>query len=161
MWYIYYAILNSSKKMNKTHYPEHLLFSKNAQDSKFCLYFGRIKNTINCFHILDEIHSLLNAFRLKKISTNWKWNFLWTLLQKKFISLSSAYLFLVCISQIFHASLGFTRRCISNRCLVGSTNQACSSGFYFWIAWKSTNQPSFLWNCSLSFLRGLKSTNRS
>ena len=43
--------------------------------------------------------------------------------------------------------------------LVGSTNQAYSSGFYFRIAWKSTKQPSFLWNCSMSFLRGLRSTN--
>ena len=35
---------------------------------------------------------------------------------------------------------------IHNRCLVGSTNQAFSSGFYFRIVWKSTKRPSFLWN---------------
>ena len=39
------------------------------------------------------------------------------------------------------------------RCLVGSTNQAESSGFYFRIAWKSMKRPSFLWCCSLSFKR--------
>ena len=49
--------------------------------------------------------------------------------------------------------------CLTTRRLVGSTDQAYSSGFYFRIAWKSMKQPSFLWNCSLSFLRGLKSTN--
>ena len=41
---------------------------------------------------------------------------------------------------------------ISNRRLVGSTNQACSSGFNFRIAWKSTERPSFLWNCSMSVI---------
>ena len=45
------------------------------------------------------------------------------------------------------------------RRLVGSIKQAKSSGFYFRIVWKSTERPSFLWNCSLSFLRGLRSTN--
>ena len=48
---------------------------------------------------------------------------------------------------------------VNIRCLVGSTDQACSSGFYFRIEWKSTKRPSFLSNCSLSFLRGLRSTN--
>ena len=43
------------------------------------------------------------------------------------------------------------------RCLVGSTDQACSSGFYFRIAWKSMKQPCFLQNHSLSFLQGLRS----
>ena len=42
-------------------------------------------------------------------------------------------------------------------CLVGSTNQACSSSFYFRIAWKSTEWPCFLQNHSLSFLQGLRS----
>ena len=45
------------------------------------------------------------------------------------------------------------------RLLVGSTNQAYSSGLYFRIALKSTQKPSFLKNCSLSLLQGLKSTN--
>ena len=40
---------------------------------------------------------------------------------------------------------------------MGSTNQADSSGFKFRIAWKSMEGPSFLWNCSLSLLRGLRS----
>ena len=35
------------------------------------------------------------------------------------------------------------------RHLVGSTNQACSSGFYFRIAWKSMERPCFLQNHSL------------
>ena len=43
------------------------------------------------------------------------------------------------------------------RRLVGSTDQACSSGFYFRIAWKSTERPCFLQNNSLSFLQGLRS----
>ena len=43
------------------------------------------------------------------------------------------------------------------RRLVGSTDQACSSGFYFRIAWKSTERPCFLPNHSLSFLQGLRS----
>ena len=43
------------------------------------------------------------------------------------------------------------------RCLVGSTDQACSSGFYFRIAWKSTEWPCFLQNHSFSFLQGLRS----
>ena len=38
---------------------------------------------------------------------------------------------------------------VTIRCLVGSTDQAESNGFYFSIAWKSTEQPSFLWNCSV------------
>ena len=82
---------------------------------------------------------------------------------KTFYGLSCAYLFLVCISQIFHASLGFTKRCISNRCLVGSTDQACSSGFYFRIAWKSMKRP-FFWNCSLCHFSGVskvQTKNRS
>ena len=45
------------------------------------------------------------------------------------------------------------------RRLVGSTDPAYSSGFYFRIAWKSMKRPSFLWNCSLSLLQGLRSTN--
>ena len=45
----------------------------------------------------------------------------------------------------------FTRR------LVGSTDQACSSGFCFRSAWKSTKWPCFLQNNSLSFLQGLRS----
>ena len=48
---------------------------------------------------------------------------------------------------------------IYSRHLVGSTNQACSSDFYFRIDWKSMEWPSFLWNCFLPFLRGLRSTN--
>ena len=48
---------------------------------------------------------------------------------------------------------------ICTRCLVGSTDQAYLSSFYFRIAWKSTECLSFLWNCSLSFLRGLRRTN--
>ena len=44
---------------------------------------------------------------------------------------------------------------LCSRHLVGSTNQASSSGFY---SWKSTERPSFLWNRSLSFLRGLRTT---
>ena len=43
------------------------------------------------------------------------------------------------------------------RRLVGSTDQACSSGFYFRIAWKSTERPCFLQNHSLSILHGLRS----
>ena len=35
--------------MNQTHYPEHLLFSKYAQDSVLRSFFGRIENSINCF----------------------------------------------------------------------------------------------------------------
>ena len=42
---------------------------------------------------------------------------------------------------------------------MGSTDQAYSSGFYFRIAWKSMEQTSVLWHFSLSFLRGLGSTN--
>ena len=45
----------------------------------------------------------------------------------------------------------FTRR------LVGSTDQAESSGFYFRIAWKSTERPCFLQNHFLAFLQGLGS----
>ena len=45
------------------------------------------------------------------------------------------------------------------RHIVGSTDQACSSGLYFRIAWKSMEQPCFLQNNSLSFLQGLRSTN--
>jgi hypothetical protein len=44
-----------------------------------------------------------------------------------------------------------------SRCLVGSTDQACSSGFFFRIAWKSMEQSCFLQNHSLSFLQGLRS----
>ena len=36
-------------KSNKTHYPEHLLFSKYAQDSVLRSFFGRIENSINYF----------------------------------------------------------------------------------------------------------------
>ena len=44
-----------------------------------------------------------------------------------------------------------------SRHLVGSTNQACSSGLYFRIAWKSTERPLFfLQNHFLSFLQGLR-----
>ena len=50
-------------------------------------------------------------------------------------------------------------RYTSIRSLVGSTDQAYSSGFYFRIAWKSMEQTSVLWHFSLSFLRGLGSTN--
>ena len=39
----------------------------------------------------------------------------------------------------------------------GSTDQACSSGFYIRIAWKSTERPCFLQKHSLSFLQGLRS----
>ena len=46
---------------------------------------------------------------------------------------------------------------LHTRCLVGSTDQACSSGFYFRIAWKSMERPCFLQNHSLSFLQGLRS----
>ena len=46
---------------------------------------------------------------------------------------------------------------VCSRCLVGSTDQACSSGFYLRIAWKSTEQPCFLQNHSLLFLQGLRS----
>ena len=65
-------------------------------------------------------------------------------------------------ARFFYKSDGLTwlrsKYCFSRR-LMGSTDQACSSGFYFRIAWKSMKHPSFLWNCSLSFLRGLRSTN--
>ena len=47
--------------------------------------------------------------------------------------------------------------CMCCRCLVGSTDQACSSGFYFRIAWKSMERPCFLQNHSFSFLQGLRS----
>ena len=47
------------------------------------------------------------------------------------------------------------------RCLVGSTDQACSSGFYFRIAWKSTERPCFLQNHSLSFVQGLRSLKKA
>ena len=43
------------------------------------------------------------------------------------------------------------------RRLMGLTDQACSSGFCFKIAWKSTWQPYFLQNHSLLFLQGLRS----
>jgi hypothetical protein len=48
---------------------------------------------------------------------------------------------------------------IGTRLLVGSTVQACSSGFSFRITWNSTEWPSFIWNCSFLFLQGLRSTN--
>ena len=48
---------------------------------------------------------------------------------------------------------------ICTRRLVGSIDQACSSGFYFRIAWKSIEWSFFLWNYSQSFLQGLRSTN--
>ena len=40
------------QKTNEPHYPEHLPFSKYVQDRKLCSFFGRIKNTINCFRDL-------------------------------------------------------------------------------------------------------------
>ena len=40
------------QKTNETHYPEHLLFSKYAQDSKLRSFFGRNDNSINCFRDL-------------------------------------------------------------------------------------------------------------
>ena len=43
------------------------------------------------------------------------------------------------------------------RHLVGSNDQADSSGFLFRIPWKSMERPSILWNCSLSLLLGLRS----
>ena len=48
---------------------------------------------------------------------------------------------------------------ISSWCPVGSTDQACSSGFNFRITWKLSEQPCFLQNHSLSFLLGLRSSN--
>jgi hypothetical protein len=44
---------------------------------------------------------------------------------------------------------------VPSRRLVGSTDQAESSGLYFRIAWKSTERPCFLQNHSLAFLQGL------
>ena len=46
-----------------------------------------------------------------------------------------------------------------SRFLVRSTNQACSSCFYFRIAWKSRERPCLLQNHSFSFLQGLRSLN--
>ena len=46
------------------------------------------------------------------------------------------------------------------RRFVGSTNQACSSGFYFRIVWKSTERPCLLQNNFLSFLQGLRSLKK-
>ena len=43
------------------------------------------------------------------------------------------------------------------RRLMGLTDQACSSGCSFRIAWKSTEQNYFLQNFSFSFLQGLRS----
>ena len=51
----------------------------------------------------------------------------------------------------------FVRMTLINRRLVWSTDQAYSSGFYFRIPWKSTKQPCFLHNHSLSFLQGIRS----
>ena len=45
------------------------------------------------------------------------------------------------------------------RLLAGSTDQPCSSRFYFTVSWESKERPSFLWHCSLLFLQGLRSTN--
>ena len=45
-------VLSILPKTNETHYPEHLLFSKYAQDSEFPSVFGRIEKTINCFRDL-------------------------------------------------------------------------------------------------------------
>ena len=41
-----------SQFFQKTHYPEHLFFSKYAQDSEFRSFFGRIEKTMNCFQDL-------------------------------------------------------------------------------------------------------------
>ena len=59
-----------------------------------------------------------------------------------------------------HKSISMQRAVHSStycRRLVGSTNQACSSGSYFRIAWKSTEWPCFFQSHSLSFLQSLRS----
>ena len=40
-------------------------------------------------------------------------------------------------------TLQSVKQWLFNRCLVWSTDQACSCGFYFRIAWKSTKRPFF------------------
>ena len=75
-------------------------------------------------------------------------------------------LMLVSVSSIIHVKMQLTARMLSLiicfrtifiRRLVGSTDQAYSSDFYFRIAWKSMERPCLLQNHSLSLLQGLRS----